>query len=122
MLDLITLLDISSGAELCNEIAFLLKVVGIVIWAIKVFVPVALLIYGMLDFTSAVMGKKDEDIKAAQKKLMNRAIAAVIVFCVVSIVNLLMNFVGADDYKSCTKCINDPFGECDVDLGQNLGN
>lgn len=119
MLDLIAFMAVNDGGELCEELSFILKMVGIVIWGIKVIVPVLLLFFGMLDFVSVVMGKKDDEIKTALNRLKTRAIAAVVVFCVVSIVGLLMNFVGAEDYKACVKCINDPWS-CSADIESDL--
>jgi hypothetical protein len=120
MLDLISLMDISSGAELCKELSFVLKLVGLVVFAIKIVVPILLLFYGMLDFVNAVMLKKEDEVKGALNKLKSRAIAAVVVFCVVSVVNLLMNFIGSDEYKNCVTCINDPF-DCDVNYNEGVG-
>ena len=59
---------------------------------------------------------KDENkIKDAQHKLIKKAIAAVLVFLIVTIVGVLMRLIGADDYKGCMTCINSPFSsECKV--------
>ena len=53
--------------------------------------------------------------KEAQNKLIKRAIAAVIVFLVVTFVSLLMNLIGSNDYKACTSCINNPWN-CNGDV------
>ena len=120
MLDLISFMDIADGAALCKELSFVLKLVGLVIFIIKIVVPILLIFYGMLDFVKAVMLKKDDEVKNALNLLKSRAIAAVIVFCVVSVVNVLMNFVGAEEYKDCVKCINHPF-DCDVNYNEGVG-
>ena len=120
MLDLISFMDIADGAALCKELSFVLKLVGLVVFVIKIVVPILLLFYGMLDFTKAVMLKKDDEVKNALNSLKSRAIAALIVFCVVSAVNLLMNFIGAEEYKDCVACINEPF-DCDVEYNEGFG-
>ena len=115
MLNLINLLDLTSAEQFCGEMEPVLKVVGLVVFGIKVAVPIILIVIGMLDLAKAVTEKKEDDIKAAQQKLIKRAIAAVLVFLVVTLVGLVMGLIGAGEYKSCMDCINHPFG-CKIDL------
>ncbi len=113
MLNLINLLDYSSGEALCSDLAPVLKIVGIVYWGIMVVVPIILIIVGMMDMAKAVGEKSEDKIKEAQNKLVKRAIAAVIVFLIGVIVSVLMNLIGNDDYKDCMTCITGPFtGKC----------
>ena len=117
MLDLINILDgvAESGAQLCAQMEPILKIVGIVVWGIKVIVPIILIVVGMLDLAKAV-GEKDEGkIKEAQNRLIKRAIAAVLVFLVVTFVALLMGIIGGTDYEDCMYCVNHPFS-CSIDL------
>ena len=109
MLDLVSVLDaFSSSDELCNAMGPVFRVVGLVIWGIKIIVPLILIIVGMIDLAKAVSEKSDDKIKEAQNRLVKRAIAAVLVFLVVTLVGLLMTLVGNDTYRqaACTKCIN----------------
>ena len=113
MLNLINLLDYSSGEALCSDLAPVLKIVGILYWGIMVAVPIILIIIGMMDMAKAVAEKSEDDIKKAQNKLVKRAIAAVIVFLIGVIVSVIMNLVGHNEYKTCMECITGPFGkEC----------
>ena len=48
----------------------------------------------MLDFAKAVIAQKEDDIKAGQAKFMKRLIAALIVFLIVTVVQLAINIVG----------------------------
>mgnify|MGYP002626617966 CR=1 FL=1 len=105
---MLNLLDVSADS-LCSDLGPILKLVGIVVWGIKVVVPIILIVVGMIDLAKAV-GEKDENkIKEAQNKLVRRAIAAVLVFLVVTFVGLVMGLIGADDYEECMECINHPF-------------
>lgn len=111
MLDFLNLLsEYDDMGDLCNDAAPILKLVGIVFKGIQIVVPIMLIIIGMLDMAKAVGQKSEDDIKKAQQGLIKKAIAAVIVFFIVFIVNLLMKLVGQDDYKSCLPCITNPFG------------
>ena len=102
-----------SGSEICSDMGPILRIVGIVVWGIKVIVPIILIVVGMIDLAKAVGEKSDDKIKEAQNKLIKRAIAAVLVFLVVTFVGLLMGLIGANDYEACMDCINHPFsGKC----------
>ena len=97
--------------SICNDLAPVLRLVGIVVKGIQIFVPIILIIIGMLDFAKAVTEKDDGKIKDAEKKLINRAIAAVLVFLVFFLVSILMKLIGNKEYEKCMTCITSPFSD-----------
>ena len=70
-----------------------LKIIGIVIKVIWIGVPIALIILGSIDLGKAVISSKEDEVKKAKKAFINRLIYAVLVFAVVWIIGLIMNFV-----------------------------
>ena len=60
---------------------------------IKIVVPIILIIYGAIDLTRAVMASDDKEIKTATSKLIKRAVAAVAVFFIVTLVDVVMGLV-----------------------------
>ncbi len=89
-MDLVNMLV--NANDLCTSIPEGIKnLVHLVVVAIQVVVPILLIIWGMLDFAKAIIGQKEDDIKAGQKVFMRRLIAAVVVFLVVVIVQLAVN-------------------------------
>ena len=79
------------------------NIVGFIVKAIWIGVPILLVIYGMLDLGKAVMASKEDEIKSAQKLLIKRAIYAVAIFFVVLIVQLvfgLLSTTGDADLES----------------------
>ena len=89
------------GAEdICGGLGPVLRIVGIVVWGIKVVVPIILIVVGMMDLAKAVTEKSDDKIKAAQNGLIKKAIAAVLVFLVITIVGLLMKLIGCKVYMA----------------------
>ncbi len=76
------------------------NIVHLVVKAIQVAVPILLIIWGMLDFAKAIIGQKEDDIKAGQKIFIKRLIAAVVVFLVVTIVQLVINLADSIDGTS----------------------
>ena len=113
MVDLFNLL-VGAG-DLCDELKPILRIVGIVIWGIRVAVPVILIVVGSIDLAKAVTEKSEDKIKEAQNKLVKKAIAAGLVFLVSILVTVVMKVVGHNEYAECMPCVDHPFrDECTV--------
>lgn len=84
----------------------------------KVAIPIMVVIFGLIDLGKAVMSAKEDDIKKNQGLLIKRVIIAVLVFFVVSIVQLVINLVGSKDdkYSNCFQCFIN--GECNEYTGE----
>lgn len=88
----------------------IVKIIGIVIFAIKVVIPILLIIFGMLDLGKAIMAQKEDEIKKGQQTFLKRLLTAAIVFLVVILTQFVVNIVAGDDDTgvwACTKCIID---------------
>ena len=91
-----------AGADICSNpsLAPLWNIVGTVINIIWIGVPILLIILGSIDLGKAVISSKEDEVKKAEKSLLNRFIYAVLVFCVVWIVRIVMGAIskiGIDD-------------------------
>ena len=64
---------------------------------IRIFVPILLIILGIVDFASAIIAQDQEALKKCGTKFVKRIIAAVAVFFVPSVVKLLLNLPGIKD-------------------------
>lgn len=85
------------------------NVVHLIVVAIQVVVPILLIIWGMIDFAKAIIGQDEDKIKAGQKTFIKRLIAAVVVFLIVTIVQLAINLAASiggegNDAGSAWKC------------------
>ena len=87
-------MDIFLIADACEGLRPIVSVVKALFNIIKILVPIALLIMGVIDLAKAVLASDDKEIKAAESKLVKRAIAAVAVFFAVTIVDVIMGMVG----------------------------
>ncbi len=67
---------------------------------LKIFIPVALVFFGMLDLGKAVIASDDKAMKENQSKLIKRFIYAVLVFLIVSLVQVIFGFVAKADESS----------------------
>ena len=77
---------------------------------IQWLIPIGLIIMGSVDLGKAVLSSDDKEIKQATSKLIKRAIAAVAVFFLVILVNLIMGLVGdsgAEGSGNWATCWND---------------
>ena len=73
---------------------------------IKVIIPVILIIMGMVDMFSAMSASDQDKMKKAQKKLITRAIAAIIIFFIFAIVQFAFKNVGTSDSGQLSNCLN----------------
>jgi hypothetical protein len=107
MLNLLTNL---SDCGLTSDAAVIANLVHAVINIIKIFIPIVLIIFGMLDLGKAVMSNDEKTMKEAQGKLIKRFIYAVLVFLVVTLVQVVLGFVDkanqgtTGDAKTCISC------------------
>ena len=101
------ILDGISAAEFCRNTASLWGLLGIAVTAIKVAIPIILIVMGMLDMGKAVTAGKDEEIKKSALTFLRRAIAAVLIFLTPTILILISNLIGApESLQDCMKSID----------------
>ena len=89
-----------------NDLA---ELIHTAITILKIGIPVLLIIFGMLDFGKAVIANKEDEIKSGQHIFIKRTISAVLVFFVVTIVQLVINAVddkNIDDQSDAWNCAN----------------
>ena len=97
---------LSTCSDLEDVIVIMKAIVNVIQW----IVPAILILMGTIDLVKAVTQGKEDDIKKGQKTLITRVIAAVLVFLVPVIVNVIMGFIGqnsgSDSFASCWKSTN----------------
>lgn len=62
---------------------------------VRIAVPILLIVLGTLDFAKAVFSSSEDEMKKAQSKFMKRVIAAVLVFLIPVLVNLLLDIANS---------------------------
>jgi len=98
--------------DLCGAIDNnLAELIHTVILLMKYSIPILLIIFGMIDFSKGVIAKKEDEIKAGQNMFFKRLIAAILVFFVVTFVQVIVNFAdeksdsGESDAWRCANMI-----------------
>lgn len=107
----------------CTDAAPIMQIVGKVINIIKIVIPIIIVILAMFDLGKAVIAGEEKEIKEAQKMLVKRLLYGVIIFFVVTIVQIVFNLIGAgfkgetdednpdNDSHKCWACATRPNGE-----------
>jgi len=81
---------------------------------LKIITPIALVLFGMLDFAKATVAHDDSAISKAGKKFIQRLIAGIAVFLVFTIVQFtadLLDEAGAGSVMGCANCLLN--GQCE---------
>lgn len=96
------MLFLDACTDLEPVINFLKAILSIIQWG----VPILLIVMGSIDLGKAVLASDDKEIKGATSKLIKRAIAAVAIFFIPMLVNMLVGMVGDAGAKegSFVKC------------------
>ena len=99
----------------CINSANVWQIVGYAFFIFKIIIPILLIVWGMLDLGRAVVAAKDDEIKKATKSLAMRAIAAVAIFFVPTIVGIVLGLISSfntedvrEDWNVCRTCITSP--------------
>lgn len=74
------------------------NIVNIIHWVymgIQIIVPLLLIIFGMIELAKAITAQKEDEIKKAQSGLLKKAVVAILVFLVFSLVKFVVGFAGA---------------------------
>lgn len=109
---------VTSTVNFCTQTANIWQLVGYVLLVFKIAIPILLIVFGMIDLGKAVIASKEDEIKKATNSLVRRAIAAVVIFLLPTIISYVMTLIGGfkgtdaeKDYKVCQRCITSP-GKC----------
>lgn len=104
MLDALLFLANTTASSVCTGgIASVVGLAKMVIKVLQLVVPIGLIIMGTIDMAKAVIAGDEKKMKEAQKPFIKRIIAAVIVFLIPIIVNMVLSFVttGNSDWIDC---------------------
>ena len=104
--------------DACGGLVEVIKIIVKAYNILKIFIPIGLLLFGLIDLGKAVIAGKEDEMKKAQGTLVKRIIYAVAVFLVMTLVSFAMGLVGAEDWKECWNAANGNFNVGDSNGGQ----
>lgn len=107
-------------ATFCGDTHELLQVVGWVVTIVKIVIPLAIIVLGLIDLGKAAISSKPEEIKKSVTSLAWRAVGGVLIFFVPTLVMVVFGFVGQfnsatsnerSDYAICRACVETPWSD-----------
>lgn len=117
---MILLLEIADlSVSNCGGLLEIVKLIRNIIELLSWLIPIALILFGLIDLGKAVMAGKEDEMKKAQGTLIKRVIYAVAVFLIIQIVVFATGLVGAKDWQQCWKAAG---GELTGDTVEGTGN
>lgn len=79
----------------CRGFDFVIRIIKNGLFPVlQIGIPIILIVLGTLDLGRAVISSDDKAVKEAQSKLIKRCIYAILVFFIVTLLNLLFTMVG----------------------------
>ena len=78
-------------SSFCDDTASIWGLLGYVIMVIKIVIPLLLIILGMIDLGKAVVASDDKAINKSVNTLIQRFVAAIIMFFIPTIVSAIFN-------------------------------
>ena len=100
-MDLIPFLEATCPYEKTSALMQIIGIAKAVVTVLQIIVPIALIVWGTIDIGKSVIAGDEKKIKEAQKPFVKRIIAAIIVFCIPFLVNLILNFVSKGTWYAC---------------------
>lgn len=97
--------DVGNAGDSCGGLGPIVTLIKRGVFPIvQIGIPIILVVLGTIDLGKAVIASDDKKIKEAQSMLIKRAIYAVAIFFVTTIVTVLMSIVasGADETEVTT--------------------
>ena len=96
-----------------NKVKNIFKFLGNILNVIKILVPLGLMIFGAISFAKAMISGDDDALKKSAVGFIWKLIAAVVIFVVPTVINLIINVVDEDSkssetYAKCSTCLFDP--------------
>ena len=97
----------------CAQTSSFWQLVGYFLLVVKIVIPVALIIIGIITLGKAVISSDEKDTKKGINSLIKKFLVAAVIFFVPNIITALFSVVSnfndvKDDYIVCNKCMSHP--------------
>ena len=104
--------------DFCLRSSAIWQFVGYGLFALKIVIPLIIIIFGIIDFAKATVSSDDKGIKNAAMSLFRRLIVGIAIFFIPTIVsvafNLIDNVANLEGIEECEECLFNPTGStCD---------
>ena len=102
--------------DFCMRSSSIWQLVGYALFALKVLIPVVIIIYGVIDLVKALTAGKDDAINSASRSILMRVIIGITIFFVPTIVRTVLRLVNdavpyLNKAAACEECLLGPLGD-----------
>lgn len=110
----------------CYKTANIWQLVGQALFILKILIPIAIIVLGMIDFGKAVISSDDKAVKNSSMKLLKRIVTGVCIFFIPLIIKIVFSMVSLisdemrKNYNNCIECLTDPYNKCDTSYNGNI--
>lgn len=87
------------------EVLSVMRIINLIVMVIKIVVPILLIIFVSLDYTKVISSGDDNALNNAHKSLIRRGIAAILIFCVPTAINVIAK--ATSDSFEYSKCLSE---------------
>lgn len=108
----------ASGTDpnFCLKTSAIWQFVGYGLYALKIIIPLIIIIFGIIDFAKATMSGDDKAIKQAASSVFKRLVMGIAIFFIPTIVTVVFNLIenitnGLDAIAVCETCLLNPTSE-----------
>lgn len=104
----------------CVQTSAIWQLIGYVLYALKVIIPIVIIILGTIDFAKAIIDEKDDNLSKSTGILLRRIVIGIFIFFIPTIVSVLFSLIAAASEavsagEACNECLNHPTGsKCDA--------
>lgn len=105
-----------SESGFCAQTAEFWQLIGNILLVVKIVIPVALIIIGIIMLGKAVISTDEKEVKKCFNSMFKKFLTAVLIFFMPSLISTLFGIVNGfdelkNDYNVCQKCISNPKGD-----------
>ena len=96
--------------DYCSGLSSTFICIGHIVRIAKIFIPIIIIGFGMIDLFKAIVGSKEDTLMKAVKSLVFRCIAGVCIFFLPALISLIFSWVDAwneSEFWGCFNCIWD---------------
>lgn len=97
---------VNCGADIIGIPVSAIRILHNAYVVLQIGAPLILVVMGILDFSRAVLGNSEDDIKKKQHKFIKRVVAAIMVFLVLAIVRWIFGIMASAGFIDARGCIN----------------
>ena len=103
------------------QVLEVMRIINMIILIIKIAVPILLILTGMTTLMTTIKVGNDDLLARAKKQLINNAIAAVIVFAIPTLVNIIVKISDTNnEYRDCLYADTESINEAYITRAESL--